>query len=135
MSADAEKDGNNWDRARQTFRRRKFGPAPRRLFHSYPKWPRKNHALDEGRYSCRRHEIRNGWVFTTKTGLYGANYIQRALITAIGLGANRPQDAVYPTSEGPSILSSYTGEKNYVMHFDKGPASARKGFLVADDVR
>ncbi len=37
-------------------------------------------------------------AFTTKTGLYGTDYIQRALITAIGLGANRPEDAVYPTS-------------------------------------
>ena len=40
----------------------------------------------------------DGWGFTTKTGIYGTNYVQRALITAIGLGANRPQDAIYPTS-------------------------------------
>ncbi len=40
----------------------------------------------------------NGWMFTTKAGTYGTDYIQRALVTAIGLGANRPQDAVYPTS-------------------------------------
>ena len=40
----------------------------------------------------------NGWGFTTKTGLYGTDYLMRALVTAIGLGANRPQDAVYPTS-------------------------------------
>ena len=46
----------------------------------------------------------DGWAFTTKTGLYGTAYRQRALVTAIGLGANRPQDAVYPTSEGPDIL-------------------------------
>src|SRR5690606_11099997 len=38
------------------------------------------------------------WGFTTKTGIYGTDYLQRALIAAIGLGANRPQDAVYPTS-------------------------------------
>ncbi len=73
-------------------------------------------------------KLENGWLFTTKTGLYGTNYIQRALITAIGLGANRPQDAVYPTSEGPSILGSYTGEKNYVMHFDKGQLPPVQGF-------
>ena len=73
-------------------------------------------------------KLENGWLFTTKTGLYGTNYIQRALITAIGLGANRPQDAVYPTSEGPSILGSYTGEKSYVMHFDKGQLPPAKGF-------
>ena len=40
----------------------------------------------------------NGWAFTTKTGIYGTDYLMRALVTAIGLGANRPQDAVYPTS-------------------------------------
>jgi hypothetical protein len=73
-------------------------------------------------------KLENGWLFTTKTGRYGTNYIQRALVTAIGLGANRPQDAVYPTSEGPSILGSYTGEKNYVMHFDKGQLPPVKGF-------
>jgi hypothetical protein len=73
-------------------------------------------------------KLEHGWVFTTKTGIYGENYIQRALITAIGLGANRPQDAVYPTSEGPSVLSSYTGDKKYVMHFDKGQLPPAKGF-------
>ena len=28
----------------------------------------------------------NGWFFTTKTGVYGTDYLQRAFITAIGLG-------------------------------------------------
>ncbi len=73
-------------------------------------------------------KLENGWLFTTKTGNYGANYLQRALITAIGLGANRPQDAVYPTSEGPSVIGSYTGEKNYVMHFNKGELPPANGF-------
>ncbi len=73
-------------------------------------------------------KLENGWLFTTKTGRYGNNYIQRALITAIGLGANRPQDAVYPTSEGPSALGSYTGEKRYVMHYGKGQLPPVKGF-------
>jgi len=73
-------------------------------------------------------KLENGWLFTTKTGNYGANYLQRALITAIGLGANRPQDAVYPTSEGPSAISSYTGEKKYVMHFNKGELPPVNGF-------
>src|SRR5262249_35028173 len=41
----------------------------------------------------------NGWIFTPKTGIYGTDYPQRALITAVGLGATRPEDAVYPPSE------------------------------------
>ncbi len=73
-------------------------------------------------------KLEHGWVFTTKTGLYGVNYIQRALITAIGLGANRPQDAVYPTSEGPNVLESYNGKNKYVMHFDKGQLPPAEGF-------
>jgi len=73
-------------------------------------------------------KLENGWLFTTKTGLYGTNYLQRALITAIGLGANRPQDAVYPTSEGPDILKKYSGEKKYVMRFEKGQLPPVDGF-------
>jgi hypothetical protein len=70
----------------------------------------------------------NGWIFTTKTGLYGTDYIQRALITAIGLGANRPQDAVYPTSEKDAEGNAYDGANKYVMHFDKGQMPPAEGF-------
>jgi hypothetical protein len=70
----------------------------------------------------------NGWAFTTKTGLYGTDYLMRALVTAIGLGANRPQDAVYPTSEKAADGGSYDGSKNYVMHFAKGETPPVEGF-------
>lgn len=73
-------------------------------------------------------KLESGWLFTTKTGLYGTGYRQRALITAIGLGANRPQDAVYPTSEGPDVLKKYSGERKYAMHFNKGEMPPVKGF-------
>lgn len=72
--------------------------------------------------------MEDGWFFTTKTGEYGTAYRQRALITAIGLGANRPQDAVYPMSKGPDILQTYSGAKRYVMHFDKGQLPPVNGF-------
>ena len=70
----------------------------------------------------------NGWIFTTKTGLYGTDYLQRALITAIGLGANRPQDAVYPTSEIDVEGKPYMGNNNYVMRFPKGQLPPVDGF-------
>lgn len=70
----------------------------------------------------------NGWVFTTKTGVYGTDYIQRALITAIGLGANRPQDAIYPTSEADASGKPYEGSAKYVMHFEKGQMPPVNGF-------
>jgi hypothetical protein len=62
----------------------------------------------------------NGWMFATKAGLYGVDYLQRAFITAIGLGANRPQDAIYPTSETDGDGKPYSGANRYVMHFEKG---------------
>ncbi len=70
----------------------------------------------------------NGWVFTTKTGLYGTDYLQRALITAVGLGANRPQDAVYPTSEVDAEGKPYDGANKYVVHFAKGQVPPVRGF-------
>jgi hypothetical protein len=73
-------------------------------------------------------KLTDGWAFTTKAGVYGTSYRQRALVTAIGLGANRPQDAVYPTSEGPDLVSKYSGEKKYVLHFNKGEMPPVNGF-------
>ena len=71
---------------------------------------------------------KNGWLFTTKAGLYGTDYLQRALITAIGLGANRPQDAVYPTSEAGVDGKPYDGAKTYVMRFPKGQLPPARAF-------
>jgi hypothetical protein len=70
----------------------------------------------------------NGWAFTTKTGLYGTNYLQRALVTVIGLGANRPQDAVYPFSQKGADGNTYSGANKYVVHFPKGQTPPAKGF-------
>jgi hypothetical protein len=70
----------------------------------------------------------NGWSFTTKAGTYGTNYLQRALVTAIGLGANRPQDAIYPTSLKPNLVEDYSGEHTYTMRFAKGALPPVRGF-------
>ena len=71
----------------------------------------------------------SGWTITTKTGIYGTDYIQRALITVIGLGANRPQDAIYPTSRADENGRRYDGaSKKYVMHFEKGQMPPVNGF-------
>ena len=70
----------------------------------------------------------NGWFYTTKTGLYGTDYLMRAFVTAIGLGANRPQDAVYPTSLKDAHGNSYDGANRYVIRFEKGETPPVKGF-------
>jgi hypothetical protein len=73
------------------------------------------------------HDI-DGWGFTTKTGIYGTDYLMRALVTAIGLGANRPQDAVYPTSQKDGDGRVYDGANKYVMRFAKDQLPPVEGF-------
>jgi hypothetical protein len=60
--------------------------------------------------------------------VYDTSYRQRAMIAWYGLGANRPLDAVYPTSEGPDIVKKYSGNSRYVLHFDKGQMPPVDGF-------
>jgi hypothetical protein len=78
----------------------------------------------------------DGWSVMTRTGLYGTEYLQRATVAAIGLGANRPQDAVYPTSEGDIEGHDYRGVRKYVIHIDKGqepPVHAFWSVTMYDD--
>jgi hypothetical protein len=70
----------------------------------------------------------NGWAYTTHTGDYGTDYLQRATVTYFGLGANRPQDAVYPTSVTDANGKPYDGANKYVIHFPKGQMPPVKGF-------
>jgi hypothetical protein len=70
----------------------------------------------------------NGWGYMTKTGIYGTDYLMRALVTAIGLGANRPQDAVYPTSLTDAEGKAYDGTNKYVMRFARGQTPPVRGF-------
>jgi hypothetical protein len=70
----------------------------------------------------------NGWTFSTKMGEYGTDYLQRAFVTAVGLGANRPEDAVYPMSTVDADGKPYSGANKYVLHFDKGMTPPAKAF-------
>ncbi|WP_319797887.1 DUF1254 domain-containing protein [Nitrobacter sp.] len=73
-----------------------------------------------------KHE--NGWSYTTKTGIYGTEFLMRGLVTAIGLGANRPQDALYPVSKTDADGKKYSGANKYVMRFPKGHLPPVEGF-------
>ena len=70
----------------------------------------------------------NGFMYDSVTGIYGTDYLNRAFITAIGLGANRIQDAVYPTSLKDADGRAYDGSNKYVMHFPKGQLPPVAGF-------
>ncbi len=71
----------------------------------------------------------NGWSVAYKGfGNYGTDYELRALVAFIGLGANIPEDAVYPTSAIDSAGNPYNGANKYVMHFAKGQTPPVNGF-------
>jgi hypothetical protein len=67
-------------------------------------------------------------MITTGIGTYGADYLQRAYVTVVGLGANLPQDAIYPMSKADAAGKPYEGSKKYVLHFAKGQLPPVKGF-------
>ncbi len=72
--------------------------------------------------------FKDGWTTTLKTGDYGLDYTQRALIAAIALGANRPQDVVAAVSSLDGTDQPYSGNSRYVMHFAPGKAPSANGF-------
>ena len=63
----------------------------------------------------------NGWSMNTDTmGVYGNYYLKRAIVTQVGLGANLPEDAIYPLNIGDSNGKPLDGANKYVLHFNKG---------------
>jgi hypothetical protein len=65
----------------------------------------------------------NGWSLNTDTmGVYGNYYLKRAIIAQLGLGANLPQDAIYPINLGDESGKPLDGANKYTLHFDKDNA-------------
>ena len=61
-----------------------------------------------------------GWVMTKGLGVYGTNYMKRAVVAAFGWPANLPQDAVYPYTEVDSSGRKLSGANRYTLTFAKG---------------
>ena len=70
----------------------------------------------------------NGWTFSLDTGRYGTDYLQRAAVAEVGLGANLPQDAIYPATSVDSSGKPLTGEGRYVIRFAKDQIPPVNGF-------
>jgi hypothetical protein len=63
-------------------------------------------------------------------GTYEEDYLLRAATAKVGLGANIPQEAVYPitfTDDNGTLLNA-ANNTNYLMHFVKGQVPPVKGF-------
>ena len=88
----------------------------------------------------------NGWSMNTDTtGVYGNYYLKRAIVAQVGLGANLPEDAIYPLNLGDESGKPLDGENKYAIHFDKAaipPVNAfwsitlynQQGFQVANSL-
>jgi len=65
--------------------------------------------------------VANGWSMNTDTmGVYGNYYLKRAIVSQVGLGANLPEDAIYPMNLADETGRPLDGAGSYTIHFDKG---------------
>src|SRR3984957_8215258 len=64
--------------------------------------------------------VANGWSMNTDTmGVYGNYYLKRAIIAQLGLGANLPEDAIYPLNIGDESGKPLDGANKYTISLDK----------------
>lgn len=63
--------------------------------------------------------LNNGWMMVTEDiGTYGTDYLRRAYIDFIGLGALTSDDAVYPNCSFDKEGNRLDASINYTMHFE-----------------
>ena len=64
--------------------------------------------------------VTNGWLMNTDTvGVYGNYYLKRAIAAQEGLGANLPEDAIYPLNLVDDSGKPLNGTNKYTIHFGK----------------
>jgi hypothetical protein len=88
----------------------------------------------------------NGWrMMTENIGNYGTDYMMRACVELIGLGASLPDDAIYPLLYTDADGQPFTGASGYTWHLgaeELPPVNAfrsltlydAEGFQVANDL-
>lgn len=86
-------------------------------------------ALDRGVAAARQEivaaakqpkiKVAQGWSIPYDLGAYGTRYLARAGIAWMALGANLPQDAIYPMTRVDSNGQPLSGQNRYVLHFAK----------------
>ena len=73
--------------------------------------------------------VANGWSMNTDTmGVYGNYYLKRAIVAQVGLGANLPEDAIYPLNLADESGKPLDGANNYTITFEKGAAPPVNAF-------
>jgi hypothetical protein len=103
----------------KSFAVEKLDPAIRDALRSVPEQAQK---LMASKISTLARVV-NGWQMNTDTmGVYGNYYLKRAIVAQVGLGANLPEDAIYPLNISDESGKPLDGANKYTLHFDKGAA-------------
>ena len=80
--------------------------------------------------------VANGWGMNTDTmGVYGNYYLKRALVAQLGLGANLPEDAIYPLNLADSERQSSRWRQQLHDSFRQGTNTAGSSLLVDHALR
>jgi len=78
--------------------------------------------------AASRKPSEGGWDLERDLGRYGTDYGKRALVAFMGLGANLPQDALYPRATTDADGEPLTGKRRYVLHFGPGETPPVRAF-------
>jgi hypothetical protein len=88
----------------------------------------KNGALEQ--MAAKKDTVKrvHGWGMMFDIGTYGTDYLTRAMVAQIGIGANLPEDALYPTAFVDADGNPLIGTHNYVIHFDNNKLPPVRAF-------
>lgn len=116
-------------------RMERVGMVPGRSFDLNAEPPDIKTAFEQGANEGKKTLVAAGpklgeggeWSFMIG-GAYGVNYTQRATVAMLGLGANLPQDAIYPAVATDNQGHPLNGNQNYIVRFAKGQLPSVNGF-------
>ena len=100
-------------------------PAPRKAMHEGVMAGRERIEMAGQQLAIRV----NQWdMISSPIGTYGTDYLRRAAIAKLGLGANVPEDAIYPSAFIDAQGKPFDSAGSYTIHFDKGKTPPARAF-------
>ncbi len=123
--ADARKHGEDRPRAGKPFELGKLDPAVQAALKDLPQAALKRIEANKDQHGRRSSTAGS---ITKGLGVYGTDYMKRAVVAAFGWPANLQDDAVYPYTEVDSAGQKLTGANKYTLTFAKGQTPPVNGF-------
>ncbi|MEX2093539.1 MAG: DUF1254 domain-containing protein [Pirellulales bacterium] len=108
----------------QTFEMSKLDPAVQAAIQDVPEAALKKIGANEDSLGA----VVNGWIVTKGLGVYGTDYLKRAVVAAFGWPANLQDDAVYPYTKVDSTGATLNGTHKYTLTFAKDQTPPVHGF-------